>query len=251
MEIRKAVITSAGKATRMRYISNSIPKALLPLFAKEDGAIVMRPAVDFIVDSLASAGAINMCIVMGPKAKPLAEYFFEKNVTIIFQGEPKGFGDAVLQAENFVGNEPFFVNADDGIIMGAYKEASALFSKMSADCVMFLQRTSTPGIYGIVSVEDEQEFMGHKVFRITEAEEKPKNPKSDLAICATYIFSPLIFQKLKEITPNGELQLTSGIEKMIREGSKVYGILLEKEHWLNVGDPVSYYEALKYSYEHF
>jgi dTDP-glucose pyrophosphorylase len=253
MEIKKAVITSAGKATRMRYISNSIPKALLPLFLREGEIRRMRPAIDFIVDSLKSAEATNLCIIMGSKAKPLADYFFDKNVTLVFQNEPKGFGDAVLQAENFVGNEPFFVNADDCIINGSYKEASELFTKMNADCVLFLQRTKTPSIYGIVSVDNEQNFMNHKIFRITGAEEKPQNPKSDLAICATYIFSPTIFQKLKEIKlENGqELQLTSGIEKLINEGRKVYGILLDDKHWLNVGDPDNYYDALTYSYNNF
>ncbi len=249
MEIRKAVITSAGKATRMRHITNSIPKALLPLFGREEGERRMRPAIDFIVDNLNGAGASNICLILGPKAKPLAEYFFEKNVTIVFQNEPKGFGDAVLRAENFVGKDPFFVNADDDIVIGGYKEAAALFSQKDADCVLFLQETETPSKYGIVSIDKEESFMDHKVFRINGVEEKPQHPKSNLAISAVYIFSSKIFQKLKEIKADGELQLTYGIEKMIKDQDKVYGILMEEEKWLSVGDPDNYYKALKYSYE--
>lgn len=249
MEIKKAVITSAGKATRMRHISNSIPKALLPLFGNDGGERRMRPVIDFIVGNLNGAGATNICLILGSRAKPLADYLFEKDVTIVFQNEPKGFGDAVLKAENFVGEDPFFVNADDDIILGGYKEAAALFSKENADCVLFLQKTDTPSKYGIVSIDQEKDFMGHKVFKITGVEEKPKYPKSNLAISAVYIFSSKIFQKLKEIKTDGELQLTYGIEKMVKDGDKVYGILLTDEKWLSVGDPDSYYKALKYSYE--
>lgn len=246
MSVKKAVITAAGKGSRMKYITSVLPKALLPLFRSEDGKIVMRPIIDLILDSLKDAGVEKFCLVVGKHGKLLMDYLFERGVTFVFQPEPKGFGDAVLRAEDFSNNDPFVVHADDGVLTGGYKEAISLFDQMNPDAVLLLRKVNNPKRYGIVTVTDKGEFMGHKLFKITEAEEKPSNPKSNIAISAVYVFSPKIFNALKSVTvpEGGELELTYGIEKLIENGGEAYGILLERETWLNVGDPASYYQAL-------
>ena len=250
MKVRKAVITAAGKGSRMKYITSVLPKALLPLFRTEDGKKVMRPVIDLIMDSLAEVGVEKFCLVVGRHGKLLMDYLFERGVTFVFQEEPKGFGDAVLRAEDFAGNEPFFVHADDGVLTGGYKEASALFEQVEPDGILLLRKVSNPKRYGVVTYTDLGEFMGHKLFRITSAEEKPKEPKSDIAISAVYVFTPKLFRAIREVkVDEGEVELTYGIQKLIEQGGEVYGILLDHERWLNVGDPDSYHDALNYTYQ--
>ncbi|MGC9106367.1 MAG: sugar phosphate nucleotidyltransferase [Thermoprotei archaeon] len=249
MRVRKAVITAAGKGSRMKFITSVMPKALLPLFRTENGKKVMRPIIDLIMESLSSAGVEKFCLVVGKHGKLLMDYLFERGVTFVFQEEPKGFGDAVLRAEDFAGNEPFFVHADDGVLTGGYKEAASLFEQAEPDGVLLLRKVTNPKRYGIVTYVETGEFMGHKLFRVTGAEEKPKEPKSDVAISAVYVFKPKIFRALREVkVESGELELTYGIQRLIEDGGEVYGILLNEEKWLNVGDPDSYYNALNYTY---
>lgn len=248
--IRKAVITAAGKGSRMKYITSVLPKALLPLFKQEDGKRVMRPIIDLIMSSLSAVGVNNFCIVVGKHGKLLMDYLFERGVTFVFQEEPKGFGDAVLRAENFACGEPFFVHADDGVLTGGYSEASELYEENEPEAVLLLRKVNNPFRYGIVKAEEKGEFRNHKLYKIIDAQEKPKQPFSDLAISAVYVFKPSIFKALKEVENyEGELELTYGIKKILDQGGEIYAILLEKEKWLNVGDPEHYYEALKYSFE--
>ncbi|MCQ4344819.1 MAG: NTP transferase domain-containing protein, partial [Sulfolobaceae archaeon] len=98
MRVRKAVITAAGKGSRMKFITSVLPKALIPLFRTEDGKKVMRPVIDLIAENLSSAGVVKFCLVVGKHGKLLMDYLFERGVTFVFQEEPKGFGDAVLRA---------------------------------------------------------------------------------------------------------------------------------------------------------
>ncbi|QIW25132.1 sugar nucleotidyltransferase [Sulfolobus sp. S-194] len=249
--VNKAVITAAGKGSRMKYITSVLPKALLPLFRNEDGKTVMRPVIDLIMDSLQEVGVKKFCIVVGKHGKLLMDYLFERGVTFVFQPEPKGFGDAVLRAEDFSNNDPFFVHADDGVLTGGYKEANSLFEEVKPDAILLIREVSNPKRYGIVSIKEKGEYMSHKLYIVTQAEEKPLEPKSNLGISAVYVFSPKIFQSLKRVIveENKELELTYGIQKIIEDGGEVYAIKLEKEKWLNVGDPQSYYDALMYSYK--
>jgi dTDP-glucose pyrophosphorylase len=248
--IRKAVITAAGKGSRMKYITSVLPKALLPLFRHEDEKLVMRPVIDLITDSLGEIGVNKICLVVGKHGKLLMDYMFERNITIVFQDEPKGFGDAVLRAEDFTSNEPFFVHADDGVLTGGYNEAKSLFNEIKPEAVLLLRQVENPNRYGIVEIKDNGVYMKHKMYKIIDAEEKPENPKSNIAISAVYVFSPKIFNAIKEIRieEGKELELTYGIKELLREGGEIYGILLDHEQWLNVGDPENYYKALNFTY---
>ncbi len=250
--IRKAVITAAGKGSRMKYITSVLPKALLPLIRREDGKLVMRPIIDLIMESLEAEGVEKFCIVVGKHGKLLLDYLFGRNVTFVFQEEPKGFGDAVSRAEDFASGEPFFVHADDGVLTGGYREARSLFEEIRPEAVLLLREVGNPKRYGIVEVQEKGEYMKHKLFKILRAEEKPERPRSNVAISAVYVFSPRIFEALKKVKveEGKELELTYGIQELINAGGEVYGILLKEEKWLNVGDPESYFNALSYTINH-
>ncbi|ARM77138.1 sugar phosphate nucleotidyltransferase [Acidianus manzaensis] len=248
--VSKAIITSAGLGSRMKYITSVMPKALLPLFKKEDGKRVMRPIIDLIMDSLRACGVNNFSIVVGKHGKLLMDYLFERGVTFFFQDTPKGFGDAVLRAENFACGEPFFVHADDGVLTGGYYEAKELFEQNNPDAVLLLRKVNNPHRYGIAKVKDQGKFMNHAMYYILDVQEKPPQPFSNLAISAVYIFKPKIFTYLKNIKiSEGELELTYGIKKILDDGGEVLSLELEDEKWLNVGDPDNYFKALEYSFQ--
>ncbi len=234
----------------MRRVTYVVPKGLLPLFKTEDGKRIAVPVADFIMDALVATGVKKFCFVVGKHRSLLMDYMFERGVTFVFQNRPLGFGDAVLRGEDFAGSDAMVVHADDGVLTGGYTEALDLFSEKGADAVLLLRKFENPKKrYGVAEVGSEEQYMGHKAFRILGVEEKPEKPKSNMAISAVYIFSSKIFESLKKINPVGELQLTDGIQGIIESGGKVYGILLEKEKWLNVGDTESYHNALNYSFD--
>jgi dTDP-glucose pyrophosphorylase len=250
---KKAVITCAGKGSRMAHLSSYMPKALFPIFRRVDGKTVAEPVIESILDSLAEAGIADFCFVVRDHKELLASYLSKREVDFVTQPEPKGFGDAVLRAREFATEAPVFVHADDGVLTGGYKEAAALYEQKNPDIVLLLREVSNPRRYGIVTAEQDGVFMDHKIYRIKEVEEKPQDPKSNLALSAVYVFSPKIFRALEDTPPmdGKEHELTSGISKIISEGGTAYGILLEKEKWLNVGDPESYHTALAYSYDNY
>jgi dTDP-glucose pyrophosphorylase len=256
MIISRAIITAAGEGSRMKKVTAVVPKALLPLFKTEGESRIIVPVADLIMESLMSAGVSNFCFVVGKHRALLMDYLFERDVTFVFQNQPKGFGDAVLRGEDFAsrgpvaGRGPVFIHADDGVLTGGYKEAVNLYAKKNADGVLLLRKTSNPKRYGIAEIGEEFRHMGHKAFQITGVQEKPSNPKSNLLISAVYILSHRIFDSIRKSSlEHGELQLTSGIQNMILDGRRIYGIALEKEQWLNVGDTESYHKALEYSFK--
>ncbi|MCH4814189.1 MAG: sugar nucleotidyltransferase [Saccharolobus sp.] len=250
--LKKAVITSAGKGSRMKHITSVLPKALLPLFVTENGGKVTRPVIDLIIDSLNKIGIEKFCIVVGRNGMLLMQYLFDRTPTFVFQDMPKGFGDAVLRAEDFSSNEPFFVHADDGVLTKGYESLKLLFDEVSPDAVLFVRRVENPSRYGVVTIQDKGVYDGHKLYKVIDAEEKPLHPKSNLAIAAVYIFKPSIFSALKQINveEGKEIELTYGIHNLLLDGKEVYALeMSEDEKWLNVGDPKSYLDALNYSFK--
>ncbi|BBG24742.1 nucleotidyltransferase family protein [Sulfuracidifex tepidarius] len=254
--IEKAVITSAGKGTRMKYITSVLPKCLLPLLVKDgiDGKKVAKPVIDLIMKSVEEVGVSKFCVVVGKmQGRILMEYLFDRGPTFVFQNEAKGFGDAVLKAEDFADQSPFFVHADDGVLTSGYDVLSRAFLEKNADAALFVRQVKNPYRYGIIQFEESEveDFMGHKLYHVNGVEEKPKEPKSNLAIAAVYIFRPSIFSALKEVKVNQdqELELTFGIKNMVEKGKKVIALSLDKEKWLNVGDPDSYFDSFTYAYK--
>lgn len=249
--ITKAVITAAGLGTRMRNMTLIMPKALLPLIRKNETPMLI-PIIDLIIARLQEVGVSKFIIVVGRNGKPLIDYLMDKlftdslraQISFTFQEKPLGFGDAVLRAEDFVNNDPFFVHADDGILTKGYLEGVKLFEELRPDAVLFLRRVNNPSRYGIAVVRSEGMYNGYGLVRVLNVEEKPSNPKSDIAISAVYIFNRRIFDGLRSARVNGELELTYGIENVINSGGEVYGLLLSDDSWLSVGDPESYFNTI-------
>lgn len=237
----------------MKRVTSVVPKGLLPLFKTENGVRIAVPVADLIMEAVSAAGAADFCFVVGRHKSLLMDYLFDRGVgvTFVFQNKPLGFGDAVLRGADFARDSAVIVHADDGFLTGGYIEATSLLVEKGADAVLLLRKVdNVKKRYGVAEVTDREHFMGHHSYRVTRVEEKPEKPKSDLMISAAYVFSSAIFDGLRKVRRGtGELELTDGIQEVINEGGKVFGVLLEKEKWLNVGNTESYHRALNYSFE--
>ncbi|WP_269799412.1 sugar phosphate nucleotidyltransferase [Candidatus Mancarchaeum acidiphilum] len=243
-------MTAAGMGTRMAPFTKVCAKALVPIFSKADGKIEVAPIIDELARNFRQIGIKDIGAVVYKDDSNLIKHLEGNGISLFYQNERHGFGHAVLMAKGFSEKDPFILNAEDGILSSGYDSAIKVFEKVNPEALLILRKVPNPQRYGIVEVNDESEIEGHKVYKIKGAEEKPSSPKSDMAIVASYIFTPKIFEALEKASSGESLELTDGISWLIKNNYKVYGMVLNNDEiWLNIGDPQSYYETLKYTFE--
>ena len=271
--IRKIVIPAAGLGTRLLPITKEIPKEMMPLFLRDKNSEVMvKPLIQVIFEQFFQQGLREYCIIVGRQKRIIQDHFIideeflkkiEKkskykqdlknfysmlNKSKIFwaeQSEPRGFGDAVKYSESFVGNDDFLVIAGDTLIPKGDKVIKKLMNaklKGKNDAILLLKEVPDPRRFGVAVINQTK----NKDI-ITNVEEKPKNPKSNLSIVALYRFGPSIFKALNDIrSGQKELQLTDAIQKLIDWGGNVSAIHLnENDHVIDIGTADSYLETIQ------
>ncbi|MGA8856774.1 MAG: sugar phosphate nucleotidyltransferase [Candidatus Bathyarchaeia archaeon] len=276
--IKVAVIPTAGLGTRLLPATKQQPKEMLPVFVRNsNGLVFLKPVVQVAFERLYDAGLREFCFVVGrgkrsiedqftldtgfmenlkKLAKPQLikemEHFYQRvqnsNIVFINQPEPLGFGDAVLRARAFTNRNPFIVHAGDDIIVsrnpaGCFHRLMTTFDAYQADAVFFVERVTDPRKYGVV----EGDKIGRGTYLVKHVKEKPRHPKSKLAIVALYAFNERIYSCIEKGRQNRhrELELTDAIERLIKDGGKVYAAELEPhETRIDVGTPESYWNAL-------
>jgi len=278
--ISKIVIPVAGLGTRLMPATKEQPKEMLPLFARgEDGILCLKPIVQRIFEQLYDFGMREFYFVVGRGKRAIEDHFTPDRDCIrlfdsqgkrgyaldlerfysrietslmawINQPEPKGFGHAVLETQNVVGEFPFLVHAGDTYIIS---RETPLISRMlmayedqKSDVTIVLQQMEDPRQYGVAEVQEHG-----SVFEVKRVIEKPDEPSSKLAIMPIYIFNPVIFDALRSTLPGkgGEIQLTDAIQRIIDSGRHVSAIVLtESDVRLDIGTPENYWEALELSH---
>ena len=270
--INKIVIPAGGLGTRLLPITKVMPKEMMPLFLHgKNGAIIVKPLIQIIYEKFFKFGLREYCVIVGKQKRTIKDHFtpnqdflrnFHKNTRFrtdlekfysmlneskifwVNQPNPRGFGDAVKHAGSFVGNDDFLVTAGDTLLPTGDKIIKKLLnSKLQGenDAIILLKKVSNPKRFGVAVIKEEK----HKI-KVINVEEKPKKPKSNLSIVALYRFRPSIIKALNEIKPNKtELQLTSGIQKLIDWGGNVSAIILdEKDQVIDIGTAESYLETI-------
>lgn len=166
------------------------------------------------------------------------------------QAEPLGFGHAVKVTRAMMGEEEFLVHAGDNHVISAnsnhLRRMLSMYRETKSDATLLLKEVKDPRIYGVAEVES----TGGAIM-VKGVAEKPERPKTKLAILPTYVFNTSIFDSLESVEPGkgGEIQLTDGIQDMIKGGLKVTAVKLENsEFWLDVGTPETYWRALDHSH---
>ena len=272
-KIRKAVITAAGSGSRLLPFSKETPKEMLPYCARaKDGRLILKPILEVVYESLHDHGYRKFCFVVGRGKRSIEDYFLiddsakystnsdlqdfykkirSSHIMYVQQSSPRGFGDAVLKAKLFAGRDSFLLHAGDDVILspgnGHIQRLEDAFFSNGADIALLVDRVERPEQYGVI----EGRSIGDGLFRVEHLEEKPRRPKTNLAVIATYIFKPSIFCELERVEPdrNGEIQLTDAIGSLVANGKCVAVELGAAEKRIDVGTPESYVACIRDSFD--
>jgi len=279
--IRKAIIPAAGLGTRLLPTTKELPKEMLPVFAKgTNGQGSVKPLLQMVFEQLYLVGLREFCLVVGRGKRAIEDHFTQdygyvemlrrqgrhelaadlegfyrklddSAIIWVNQPEPKGFGDAVLRTEPFVGNEEFIVNAGDTSVLSNendhLRRLMETYDKFSCDAALLVQEVEDPRKYGVIQGEE----VAEGIIKVTAIEEKPERPISKFAVIPIYVFHPTIFKALEvsSMGKGGERQLTDGIQTMISWGLKVYAVKRKVgETGLDIGGAESYWRALQETY---
>ena len=221
----KALILSGGRGTRLRPLTFTLAKQLIPLANK--------PILGYVLDQVAETGITQIGIIIAPETGHHVKEYIKNgsewgfNVTYIPQ-EPLGLAHAIKTAKPFLGKEDFIMCLGDnlqGRVLTTYVQK---FKKENIDALILLKAVDDPTKFGVATLDDKA--------NIIKLEEKPKDPSSNLAIVGTYIFSNKIFSAIDQIKPSwrGELEITDAIQEMISMGFKVKAETLDT-WWLDTG----------------
>ena len=212
MERLKGLILSGGAGTRLRPITHTSAKQLVP--------VANKPVLFYGIEALVDAGVTEIGIVIAPrtgdeiKAAVGDGAALGANVSYIPQAEPLGLAHAVLVAEEFIGSEPFVMYLGDNLLRDGIADLVDAFRADEPDALILLTPVSDPSSYGVA------ELAGERVVRLVE---KPESPPSDLALVGVYMFSQCVFDAARAISPSprGELEITDTIQRLIDDGRKV------------------------------
>jgi len=262
--------------TRLLPATKEQPKEMLPVFsAARGGFVCLKPLVQLIFEDLFKLGFRVFCFVTGKGKRAIEDHFTpdygfltwlkgkgvnaygelerfyeligESSFIWVNQPSARGFGDAVLRAGRAVAADWFMVQAGDTYLLGEGSSYGALmetFHGKRADAAFLVEELEDPSSKGVVKVRS----GGEGVYEVLEALEKPAHPPSKLAIVPIYLFKRRILNLLEGLKPSigGEVQLTDAISRLIDEGGSVYAVKLrEGERALDVGDPATYWKALR------
>lgn len=236
----KGVITAAGLGTRSG-LNGRLRKELLPIYLKLGGDIVLRPILDAVYSRMVDHGVNDIAIILNP-ADEITHAYIRANLpdaTILHQERQRGFGDAVLQAREFIDGNDFLLNAGDGIILNDTAYSTGLeIHKKTGSSVLFLMRVEDPKRYGVAEVMQQDGYMVVK-----SVEEKPSKPKSNLALCATYIFNSEILGRIDH-SIQANIELTPAIDALTFAGRTVFAVEVQRDEWISVGHAVDYSASL-------
>ena len=223
----KGIILHGGHGTRLRPLTHTGPKQLLP--------IANKPMSQFCLEAISETGITDIAIIIGGVgSNKVREYYgdgkkFGVKISYIEQDEPRGIAHAIRLCKEFVNNEKFLVFLGDNIIQKSITDFVKNFNDSNYDATILLCEVDNPSRFGIADVEQE------KILKITE---KPKNPTSNLAVTGIYMLTPQIFEIIDNLRPSwrNELEITDALDNLLKQNNN---ISFEKitDYWKDTGTP--------------
>ncbi|MER5912232.1 glucose-1-phosphate thymidylyltransferase [Streptomyces sp. NPDC001982] len=222
----KALVLSGGAGTRLRPITHTSAKQLVP--------VANKPVLFYGLEAIAEAGVREVGIVVGDTADEIREAVgdgsrFGIEVTYIPQEAPLGLAHAVLIAQDFLGDDDFVMYLGDNFIVGGITGLVEEFRTERPDAQILLTKVENPTAFGVAELDLDGRVVG--------LEEKPKQPKSDLALVGVYLFTPAIHEAVRSIEPSwrGELEITHAIQWLIDEKRDVRSSTISG-YWKDTGN---------------
>ena len=233
----KGIILHGGHGTRLRPLTHTGPKQLLP--------IANKPMSQYCIESLRDAGITDIAIIIGGVgSNKVREYYgngssFGVNITFIEQDEPRGIAHAINLCKNFVNKEKFVVFLGDNIMTRPINDLVKKFEKSDMDSLLLLCNVDNPSQFGIA------EIQGDKIIKITE---KPKNPKSNLAVTGLYFFDNKVINFSKKLKPSKrkEIEITDLLNKYLKKRQLKAEFIGRGGSWLDAGSIGDFYKASNY-----
>ncbi|WFO75966.1 glucose-1-phosphate thymidylyltransferase [Desulfurococcaceae archaeon MEX13E-LK6-19] len=231
----KGVLLHGGFGTRLRPLTHTGPKQLIPIAGK--------PVSQWCLEDLRDSGVKEIAVILGELApERVIEYYGDGSwlgvkLTYIYQGYPYGLAHAVYVAKDFVEEEPFVVYLGDNILVEGIREFVRRFDNSDADAMILLTQVPDPRKFGVAEFDENG--------RLKRLVEKPKKPPSNYALVGVYFFRPPhIFRAIESLKPSwrGELEITDAIQRLIDWGLRVdYAVV--KGWWKDTGTPEDILEA--------
>ena len=228
----KALIASGGRGTRLRPITHTQNKHLIP--------IANKPILYYAIEAAVAAGIGEIGIVHNADSQEVPKYIGDGskwgvNITYIPQQSPGGLAQVVQLAENFIGKDKFIFYLGDNMLVGGIKRFVEEFEKSNCNCFLTLAKVKDPERFGVPEIRDG---------RIVRVEEKPKEPKSDYAVAGIYLYDYNIFEAVRSLKPSarGELEISDAHTLLIERGLKI-GYAEITGWWKDTGKPIDLLEA--------
>ena len=221
----KAVVLSGGKGSRLRPLTYTGAKQLVP--------IANKPILFYGIEQLVQAGVTDITIVVSPETGDQVAAAtgdgtrFGARIRYVTQAVPRGIADAIRLCRDQVGSAPFVTFLGDNFLTHGIVPYAQAFTASGADAGVLLKRVPDPREFGVARFEGE---------RLAEVVEKPANPPSDLAVIGIYFFTACVFDAIDALQPSarGEYEVTDTIQKLIDGGRKVRADIVEGE-WIDTG----------------
>jgi len=231
----KGILLHGGHGTRLRPLTHTGPKQLLP--------IANKPMSEYCIESMKSAGVTEIAIIIGGiGSQKVKEYYGDGNqfgikINYILQDFPRGIAHAISLCEDFIGDEKFLVFLGDNIIQKSINKFASDFERSDDAATILLCEVDNPSRFGIADIQNGQ---------IKKIIEKPKNPPTNLAVTGIYFLTPIIFDIIKRLKPSwrNELEITDALDMLLNEKYSISYKMITY-YWKDTGTPEDIINANK------